>query len=57
MGKVFGREPALVIAAFGAVVQCAVAFGLDLTADQQVALSAVVLAVVALVTRQRVTPV
>ena len=56
MGTVFGREPALAIAVVAAITQCLVAFGADLTADQQTAISVVTLAIVGFAVRQKVTP-
>lgn len=56
MPTIFGREPALILAAVGAVIALAIAFGLDLTQAQQGAITAVVIAVLGLITRSRVTP-
>jgi 4-hydroxybenzoate polyprenyltransferase len=52
----WGREPALILAAVQAVVALAVAFGLDLTAEQTGALLAVTAAVLGVVTRSQVSP-
>ena len=51
------REPALVSGLVSAVIALAVSFGLDWTAEQVGAVMAVVAAVLAVVTRQQVTPV
>ena len=56
MPTIFGREPALILAAVGALIALAIAFGLDLTQAQQGAITAVVIAVLGLITRSRVTP-
>jgi hypothetical protein len=56
MGTVFGREPALAISLVAAIVQLLVAFGLDLTADQQTAISVATLAIVGFAVRSKVTP-
>jgi predicted cation transporter len=50
------REPALVVGLVGAVIALLLAFGLDLSVDQQGAIMAAVVAVLAVVTRQSVTP-
>ena len=50
------REPALVVGLVGAVIALALAFGLDLSVQQQGAIMAVVVAVLAVITRQSVTP-
>lgn len=56
-GKVFGREPALFLAAAGALLNLAVAFGLDVTAEQLGLLNVAIAAVVGFATRSQVTPV
>lgn len=55
--NIFGREPALVVAAIGALVSVAVGFGLELTAEQVGLVMAAVSAVVGLVVRSQVSPV
>lgn len=50
------REPALWVAALEAVLLLAMAFGLNLTAEQLAYTMAAAIAVLALVTRQAVTP-
>ena len=50
------REPALVSGLVSAVIALAVSFGLDWTAEQVGAVMAVVVAILAVVTRQQVTP-
>ncbi|GAA0528910.1 hypothetical protein GCM10010172_06910 [Paractinoplanes ferrugineus] len=47
--KIFGREPALIAAFFAAVINLVAAFWVDLTADQQTYLNAVVAAVLGLI--------
>lgn len=49
-------EPALVTGLISAVVALAVAFGLHLSGEQTGAISAVVVAILAFVTRSKVTP-
>lgn len=56
MGKVFGREPAMILAAVQAVIALVTAFGLDLSGEQIGAIMAVSAAVLGVVTRQSVTP-
>lgn len=56
MGTIWNREPALVIAVVAAVVQVLVAFGVELTVEQQTAISVLTLAVVGFVVRSKVTP-
>lgn len=51
------REPAVIIAAVGATIALAVAFGVKLDEDQTKALMVFTIAVIALFTRQKVTPV
>jgi hypothetical protein len=48
------NEPALIVGVVEAVLVAAIAFGIDLTAEQTAALLAVVVAVGALITRQTV---
>lgn len=52
----WNREPALIIGAIQAAVALAVGFGLRLSADQVGLLMALVSALAALATRQRVSP-
>jgi hypothetical protein len=51
----FGREPALILAAVNALLALAVGFGLDVTGEQQALIHAAVSALLGLVTRSRVT--
>lgn len=51
------REPALVIAAIAALINVAVGFGLEWTAEQVTLVNVAVVAVAALITRNKVTPV
>ena len=55
-GPTMKREPVLIIAAIKAVILCAVAFGLKLTADQIIALGVAIEAVAAVFTRSKVSP-
>jgi diacylglycerol kinase len=52
----WGREPAMVVAAVQAVIVLAVSFGLQLTADQIGAILAVTAILLGLITRTQVTP-
>lgn len=52
----FNREPALILAALGALIALGVGFGLDVTPEQTGLILAAVAAVLGLVTRQVVTP-
>ena len=52
----WGREPAMIVAFVGAVISLAVAFGLQLSADQTAAIIAVVQILLGLITRSQVTP-
>lgn len=47
--KIFGREPAAILAFVAVVIKLVAAFGVNLTADQQAVLNAVAAAVVGLV--------
>ena len=51
------REPALVAGLVGAVIALGVSFGLELSGEQTGAIMALVSAILAVVTRQQVTPV
>lgn len=57
MGTVFGREPALIIAVVHAGIALAIGFGLQITVQQFALIEVFVIAVLALITRQNVTPV
>lgn len=46
---IFGREPAVILAFFAAFLKLLAAFGVDVTADQQAVINAVLSALVALV--------
>lgn len=56
MGKLWGREPAMVLAFVQAIIALAIAFGLDLSAEQVGTISAVTAAILGLITRSQVTP-
>lgn len=53
---IFGREPALVLGALNALLAVAVGFGLDVSPEQVGLINAAVAAVLAVITRSRVTP-
>lgn len=57
MGKIWNREPALFIGLISAIMALVVSFGLELSADQVGAIMAVTTAVLAFITRSKVTPV
>lgn len=54
---ILGREPALIAGFIAIVINLAVSFGLHLTADQVALLNAAVVAGLAIIVRQAVTPV
>lgn len=56
MGSIFGREPALILAAIQAALALAVGFGLNLSAEQITLILAFSAAVFGVITRQNVTP-
>lgn len=56
MGTLWGREPALILGVVQAVLAVAISFGVDLTPQQVGMILAATAAVLALITRQRVTP-
>lgn len=53
---ILGREPALIAAFIGIVIDLAISFGLNLTAQQVTLLNALVIAGLGLLVRQAVTP-
>lgn len=53
----FGREPALWIAAIGAVISVAIGFGANISTEQFGLIMAAIAAVLGLITRSQVTPV
>lgn len=57
MGTIFGREPAAIAAFLAIAVNLAITFGLNLTVDQVALINALVVAGLALLVRQSVTPV
>lgn len=57
MGTIFGREPAAIAAFIAIAVNLAITFGLNLSADQVALINALVVAGLALIVRQSVTPV
>ena len=57
MSNLWGREPALLVAALGALIALGVSFGLDLSSGQVGAIMTAVSAVLGVVTRSRVSPV
>lgn len=54
---IFGREPALIAGFIAIAINLAISFGLKLTAEQVSLLNALVVAGLALIVRQVVTPV
>lgn len=56
MGTIFGREPAAIAAFIAIAVNLAITFGLKLTSDQVALINALVVAGLALIVRQSVTP-
>jgi hypothetical protein len=54
---VFGREPSLIAGFIAIAINLALSFGLNLTADQVALLNALVVAGLAIIVRQVVTPV
>ena len=56
-GTILGREPAAIAAFLGIAINLAITFGLNLTIDQVALVNALVVAVLALIVRQSVTPV
>lgn len=57
MSNLFGREPALILAAVNAVVVLGVGFGLPVTGEQVALINAAVAALLGVVVRSQVTPV
>lgn len=57
VATLWGREPALILAALSAMIALAVGFGLPVTAEQEALIVAAVSAVIGVITRSRVTPV
>lgn len=53
---IFGREPALIAGVIAIAINLAISFGLDLTAEQVSLINALVVAILALLVRQVVTP-
>jgi hypothetical protein len=56
VGTILGREPAAIAAFIAIAVNLAITFGLNLTADQVALINALVVAGLALIVRQSVTP-
>lgn len=56
-GLVLGKEPVMFATLVGAVMGLAVAFGFDLTEEQQAAITAVIVAVGGFLARSVVTPI
>ncbi len=57
LSTIWGREPALILAAANALLALAVGFGLPVTTEQAALVMAAVSAVVGVITRSQVTPV
>lgn len=53
---ILGREPTLIAGAIAIVINLAISFGLNLTAEQVALLNGLVIAVLAIIVRQNVTP-
>lgn len=56
MKTLWNREPALILGAVQAILALAIAFGADLTPEQTGTILAASAAIIALITRQKVTP-
>lgn len=56
MKNLWGREPALILGLVQAILALAISFGADLDANEVGAILAVTAAILAVVTRQSVTP-
>lgn len=56
-GTFLNREPAAIAAVLGIAINLAITFGLRLTIEQVALINALVVAILALVVRQQVTPV
>jgi len=56
-GTILGREPAAIAAFLGIAINLAITFGLRLTIEQVALVNALVVAALALIVRQSVTPV
>jgi hypothetical protein len=56
MGTIFGREPALILAAVQAALALAIGFGLHVSAEQSALILAFSAAVCGVIVRQKVTP-
>ena len=56
-GTILGREPAAIAAFLGIAINLAITFGLRLSVDQVALVNALVVAGLALIVRQSVTPV
>lgn len=54
---ILGREPVLILAALQAIIALGIGFGLKLTGEQVALIIAATAAVIAVITRQVVTPV
>ena len=56
MGTIFGREPAAIAAFIAIAINLAITFGLKLTVEQVALVNTLVIAGLALIVRQNVTP-
>lgn len=56
MNDLWGREPALIIGMFGALISLGMGFGIDITPEQFGLIMAAIAAVLSVITRSRVTP-
>ena len=57
MGTIFGREPAAIAAFLSIAINLGITFGLRLTIDQVALVNTLIVAGLALIVRQNVTPV
>jgi len=56
MKTLWGREPALILGLFAAAITLAVSFGLELSDEQNTAITVFLIALLSFVTRSKVTP-
>jgi len=56
MGTIFGREPALILAAIQAALALAIGFGLHVSAEQSALIMGLAAAVAGVIVRSRVSP-
>ncbi|MBP6728226.1 MAG: hypothetical protein KA129_01285 [Microthrixaceae bacterium] len=56
MKNLWGREPALILGLVAAAITLAVSFGLELSDEQNTAITVFLIALLSFVTRSKVTP-